>query len=577
MTRFFFTFLITVSVLLSISGCSDRSYNPELEHISSIVKSYPDSALSLIRSFDAEKLTSRKDKAYYAMVYTRAKHNCNCLTYGDSLMKVAEHWYMRHGTSNEKAMLLYCIGNSLTVKDSFPLASEYYSKAEIYAMESGDNYTIAAINCALGYSFRFQMDYDEAIEHFSKATSILENIGEKQQALIPKYQKAALLGQLEEYGQVIEMCRETAATAAEVNDTAMILRFNSLMAIATASYSPSPEAADEAIRRMKDTWKRYNNDSIPVSQYNVLGLLYYYQGNMQEARRLMLKALEHLPPMATRLGCYYTLSMIAENEGKYREALKYERHVTALQDTLFRETKDSMVQVAEKKYRNEHIQESYKMLALKHKYQMFMFFAAAVVLITLTVSVVIFYRKRLKDSRRKIDEAISYIDTVSSGYAELQNRYKVLQEDNQNLNETSSKMLSMLSTRMESIQQLLELASLYESRPAVFYSKFKDLIKVSQFNNTELEQEIISTTNLSYHNILDDLKAMHPDLSLHELCYCGLICLGFSQQSIRVLYDHTNINSIYSLRARIRAKLGISNSNKNLDTYFKELIREKYQ
>ena len=217
------------------------------------------------------------------------------------------------------------------------------------------------------------------------------------------------------------------------------------------------------------------------------------------------------------------------------------------------------------------------MLALKHKYQMFMFFAAAVVLITLTVSVVIFYRKRLKDSRRKIDEAISYIDTVSSGYAELQNRYKVLQEDNQNLNETSSKMLSMLSTRMESIQQLLELASLYESRPAVFYSKFKELIKVSQFNNTELEQEIISTTNLSYHNILDDLKAMHPDLSLHELCYCGLICLGFSQQSIRVLYDHTNINSIYSLRARIRAKLGISNSNKNLDTYFKELIREKYQ
>ena len=472
---------------------------------------------------------------------------------------------------------MYCIGNSLTVKDSFPLAAEYYSKAEIYATESGDNYTIAAINCALGYSFRFQMDFDEAIDHFSKSASMLERMGERQQALIPKYQEAALLEQLEEHGQVIEICREAAATAADVNDTAMILRFNSLMAIATASYSPSPEAADEAIRRMKDTWKKYNNDSIPVSQYNVLGLLYYYQGNMQEARNLMLKSLEHIPPMSTRLGCYYTLSMIAEKEGRYREALEYERKVTALQDTIFRETKDSMVQVAEKKYRNEHIQESYKMLALKHRYQMFMFIAGAVVLITLTVSVVMFYRKRLKDSRRKIEEALSYVDTVSSGYAELQNRYKVLQKDNQNLNETSSKMLTMLSTRMDSIRKLLELASLYESRPAVFYSKFKDHIKVTQLNNTELEQEIISTTNLTYHNIIDDLKAMHPDLSLHELCYCGLICLGFSQQSIRVLYDHTNINSIYSLRARIRAKLGISNSNKNLDTYFKELIKEKYQ
>lgn len=577
MARFFFIFMITISVLIPVSGCADSDYNSELERISSIIKSYPDSALTLIQSFDAGQLKRRKDKAYYAMVYTRAKHNCNNLAYGDSLMTVAEHWYMKHGTSQEKAILLYCIGNSLTVKDSFPLAAEYYSKAEIYATESGDNYTIAAINCALGYSFRFQMDFDEAIDHFSKSASMLERMGERQQALIPKYQEAALLEQLEEHGQVIEICREAAATAADVNDTAMILRFNSLMAIATASYSPSPEAADEAIRRMKDTWKKYNNDSIPVSQYNVLGLLYYYQDNMQEARNLMLKSLEHIPPMSTRLGCYYTLSMIAEKEGRYREALEYERKVTALQDTIFRETKDSMVQVAEKKYRNEHIQESYKMLALKHRYQMFMFIAGAVVLITLTVSVVMFYRKRLKDSRRKIEEALSYVDTVSSGYAELQNRYKVLQKDNQNLNETSSKMLTMLSTRMDSIRKLLELASLYESRPAVFYSKFKDHIKVTQLNNTELEQEIISTTNLTYHNIIDDLKAMHPDLSLHELCYCGLICLGFSQQSIRVLYDHTNINSIYSLRARIRAKLGISNSNKNLDTYFKELIKEKYQ
>lgn len=577
MTRFFFILLTTVSALLFLPGCTDKDYNTELSHINSIVKSYPDSALSLIQSFDAGQLTKRKDRAFYAMVYTRAKHNCNVLSYDDSLMKVAERWYMRHGTSNEKATLLYCIGNSLTVKDSFPMATEYYSKAKIYAMESGDDYTVAAINCALGYSFRFQMDFNEAIEHFSKSASMLEDLGERQQALIPKYQEASLLEQLEEHGRAIEMCREAASTAAEINDTSMILRFKSLMAVATANRSPSPETAKEAIQTMNETWKRYNNDSIPISQYNVLGLLYFYKGDMKEAKKLMLKALEHIPPIATRLGCYYTLSMIAENEGNYRDALEYERNVTALQDTLFRETKDSMIQVSERKYRNEYLQESYKMLTLKHRYQTFMFLAGAVVLITLVISTVIFYRKRLKDSRHKINEALSYIDTVSSGYAELQSRYKALWQDNQHLNETSSKMLSMLSARMDSIRQLLELASLYESRPAVFYTKFKDHIKVSQLNNSELEQEIISTTNLSYHNIIDDLKAEHPDLSMHELCYCGLMCLGFSQQSIRVLYDHTNINSIYSLRARIRAKLGISNSNKNLDTYFKELIREKYQ
>ena len=60
MTRFFFILLTTVSALLFLPGCTDKDYNTELSHINSIVKSYPDSALSLIPSFDAGHLTKRK-------------------------------------------------------------------------------------------------------------------------------------------------------------------------------------------------------------------------------------------------------------------------------------------------------------------------------------------------------------------------------------------------------------------------------------------------------------------------------------------------------------------------------------
>lgn len=575
MCHFFHIFFCIITVL-SAAGCRDKGYIEELNRINSFVKSHPDSALSLIEDFDVERLSGNREKAYYAYVYTKARHNCNVLTFDDSLMHFAERWMLKHGSNDEKAQILYCIGNSLTIRDSFAQASDYYSKAEIFAMESQNDYMIAAINNALGYSYRFQMDYEEALVHFAKASSILKNLGDMRQYLIPKYQEITVLEKLGQTDKALRMAEEAEALAVSVNDTAMVLRLNSLTAIIAASMSPTPEEASDIKSRLMMNFHKYGVDSIPVPLYNTTGLLLFYQGDLRNARFWLQKALDHTPPLSTRLGCYYTLSMIAEAEGKYKEALEYERNVTSLQDTLFTETKESMIQVAERKYRNEYLQNSYDVLALKHKYQNIITIISAAVFILLATSAVIYYRKRIKDSKKKIEEAMSYIDSVSAGYNELQSRYDSLQKNNGDLNEVNSKMLNMLALRMDSIRQLLEMASLYESRPAIFYSKFKEHIKVSPQNNVELENEIISTANLQFHNLINDLKAKSPDLSVHELCYCSLICLGFSQQSIRVLYDHTNINSIYSLRAKIRAKLGISNSNRSLDNYFRELIQQNY-
>ncbi len=129
--------------------------------------------------------------------------------------------------------------------------------------------------------------------------------------------------------------------------------------------------------------------------------------------------------------------------------------------------------------------------------------------------------------------------------------------------------------RMDSLKELLEIASRYESRPALFYTKFKESVKVNSQYNRQWEDEVISIVNLSYGNIIEELKSTHPDLTVHELCYCCFVCLGFSPQAIRVLYDHTNLNSIYTVRSKIRSKLGLVNTSKSLDSYFEGLLAAK--
>ena len=82
---------------------------------------------------------------------------------------------------------------------------------------------------------------------------------------------------------------------------------------------------------------------------------------------------------------------------------------------------------------------------------------------------------------------------------------------------------------------------------------------------------MIAIANLSCHGIIDYLQKSYPALSQRELCYCGFICLGFSPESIRILYNHTNTYSIYTLRSKIRSKLGITNDSSNLEKYIVEL------
>lgn len=136
-------------------------------------------------------------------------------------------------------------------------------------------------------------------------------------------------------------------------------------------------------------------------------------------------------------------------------------------------------------------------------------------------------------------------------------------------------MSKLLGKRMDSLKELLEIASRYESRPALFYTKFKESVKVNSQYNRQWEDEVISIVNLSYGNIIEELKSTHPDLTVHELCYCCFVCLGFSPQAIRVLYDHTNLNSIYTVRSKIRSKLGLVNTSKSLDSYFEGLLAAK--
>ena len=558
-------FIVSAFVLCSCG----REYDAFLVNADSIISENPDSALTFLKTRPIESFSREKDRAYYALLVTRAKHNMG-MYYGDSLMRFAEKYYETNGSDREKFQILYNVGNSYSTQDSFPIAAEYYSKAEIYARNLGDRHMVAAINNALGYCYSFQQDLDDALERFTVAADLLKEIDEPSQYLIPKYQQLNILIQLERKEEAMSAIYEAMPVAKQEKDTASVLKLSSAEAILLCEIDSTRSL--EAVDRLLKIYDKYNHGEVPESHYNILGLIYYRCGEDDKASYWLEKSIGSHPPLKVRLGVYYTLSRLNEERGDYEAALQNERQFSSLHDSLFNESKSSLIQAAEMKYRNEYLQNSYDILKIRHQNQRLLLLVVVLIFIFLACSGYFIYKKRLKDQERRQEEAMNYVDSVRAGYSEISEKYESLKKELGQKTGLSGEMARLLGKRMDGLKDLIEMASIYEGRPTQFYEKFKEYVKVSPVSNIKWEEDIISITNLFTGNLMSELHNGHPDLSRHEMCYCSL---GFSQQSIRMLYDHTNMNSIYSLRTRIRSKLGISSSGKSLDNYFRDLMSSR--
>ncbi len=70
----------------------------------------PDSSLYILKRIDSDKLSRRKDKAKYALLYSQALDKNYIDKTNDSLILVAVDYYQEHGTDQEKMLAYYYLG-----------------------------------------------------------------------------------------------------------------------------------------------------------------------------------------------------------------------------------------------------------------------------------------------------------------------------------------------------------------------------------------------------------------------------------------------------------------------------------
>ena len=557
--------------LLTLLPLANRSVRVVLNDAETRVNEEPERVLELLDSIaPLQGKWGRSLRARFALLYTRAQDKSMIDVDDDSLIVRAVEYYRTCGDHRTRAMAYYYYGVIRHNAGDIDGAMEALVKAQLEVEECDDSYLQGLIYSELGNAYYEQNTYGDAIEMYTLAVDAFEQCGHKENMFIALNNKGVSFYLNKQNEQALPYLEKALKIAEEMNDVSAILEISAIQSDIVLQVSKNPKSIFQLKNKLNGIHKKYTQGVIPMNHYPILGKLYFEDGNIDSSKYFYTKYMSYnYERNVINPGIYAVLAAIKDQECQYKEAYNYAKLYARQNDSINDVFREHEVRGLERKYKNEELKSSYKRLQLKQKYERV---GMSVLLGIFCVGVWLAYRYFQRKRAKEREMFAISIGEYRRHYGELEKECAALKATCNANEEHSQALLTLLEKRVEDMKQISEWATLYEKSPDVFYQKIKEYFELSDSKNRMLVGEVLTFANLYHFEIIDYLRSICPALTSRELCYCGLACLGFTPESIRILFNHTNISSIYTIRNKIRDKLELKGSSFNLEKHIRDLL-----
>ena len=563
--------VFTLVSLFVFGSCSHAPTAEELNKAEQLMTEAPDSAEKILNAIPRQNLKSRAHKARFALLYSQAMDKCYIDTDNDSLISVAVKYYSKRGSDHEKALAYYY--ESVMYRNAKNTDAQVASlvKAQKYAENTEDPFLKGLIYSKLGQLYYAQFQFSESAELFRKAVDAFDkanNIKNKMISLSNLSNALYFLNRKDEYVTVTE---EALNTAKALDDNTYVVPLENDLLTATDGWNK-----DEMLRSEKALFA--NREHYTKSEFARLLCNHHERlGNIDSLKYYLTEQIKY-DTIRTLFDCgaIARLSSLCENQGDFAEALKYEKMYAKAHDSLKNIERKNIVEELEQKYKTKEISLEKESLCKQQTLIICIGVLVALILIVVIVWIIKSSRNALAKQREEYESYITQYDTqcrqLQEQYDMLSNKVGVYTNEQ---GEFGVKLIELLKNRLSSLRTLAELAYKYgEKNTQTFYNKFQEHIMLSKNKNEEFIDEILEVANVLNNGVITYLTQNYPELSKFELSYCGLVALGFTPESIRILYNHTHIHSLYTIRGRIKSKLNFKNigeDNHSLEDYILSL------
>ena len=536
--------------MTAISCGKIKDAHNTLNDIETFINERPDSALTLLDSFDTSLLDHKSVWAHHSLLHAQAKDKCYIDETNDSLMTQVVNYYEGKRDKEKLFKSYYYLGRIQYNAGDYAASMLSYTKAEHMINDIDDNLSKGLLFAQLGLLNQDYKDYSKALEAYQAAYICYEQAGMIKHLMQAKYSIADIYREMKLYD-------ESEQLFTEVMDWSFNNNLIYLCQLCVNSLITMYDEIDNRNKSADLVSSKYASlfaNSIHIIRAKALELAYNGDHNAIE---IMHKDVDRLAiSLKDTLNNRYYMALIYKLLGKHQEAMSEQQFLYHIQDSLLTiSLKYPLLSV-----KNKYLKSEYENAQLRVKANRTKLSFICVFIVVVLILVTFIFRNHIKAKDFEISRYVEVADDLERSLIrkrkELEKMAREAGQTDKQLKESAAFISNMFSKQYELLNKLT--STYYET-----HGCNKDKEAIYKYVSREIEslssdkkaiQQLEDLVNLYRGNIMVLIRQELPSLTEMEfrlLCY---FCAGFSAKAISIFTGDTT-NNIYVKKSRIKDEI----------------------
>jgi len=511
---------------VAVSCGSNPEIDRQLTKAEDIMEQHPDSAYMLLNGIDKETLSTKKEKARYALLMSMALDRNYIETTSFDVIQPAIDYYLKSGNPNEQLRTYYYQGRIFQNKKDLDNALNSFVKGINNSLNCTDSLTLIRTLVAQAYLYYEFYDFDSYTNANLRAATICKKLSHKNyefQCLLNALNGAIVLENKNLADSLINLCNSFESLSYEQDKSLLEhqlsydLKFGSKQDLASL-LSHKNELLESDINCTLNLAAAYNKLG---DNHKSKDLLDYISN--QDINYDTLKYQSIYVAVLKDIGDYKNALSIYED---------FSRRVDALNSIKF----DQKAQSIEEKHDLELKAQEKE----RQKSQIIWCSISIVLLLCIIILANSLYVKRIKTEH-------------TNDLLKIRNLQDSLFERDRRQEAMSNKIGGLFSTRFKLLDGLA--SSYFECKETGqeqkrIYSEVKN--SLSDFSSDATTQELIDVVNGYKNGLMDNFKSDYPKLSASQYRLALYLFCGFSLPSISIFIG-SDLRNLYVYKSRLKS------------------------
>ena len=540
--------LITILILtLTAISCGKiKDAHNTLNDIETFINERPDSALTILDSFDTSLLENKSIWAHHSLLHAQAKDKCYIDETDDSLMTQVVNYYEGKRDKERLFKAYYYLGRIQYNAGDYASSMLSYTKAEQLIDKIDDEFIKGLLYAQLGMLHQKYYDYPRSLDAFNTAAEHYELAGKTAHKYFAKLNIGQVYQELKDYTIAEDLLSEVMSWSYENNYVQLCQE--ALEFLITLYDETDQETKIASITN--SIYADYCGSSLQVIQIRAYELS---KQNNASSIDMLNEADAYLQHTVDTISNYYYKYRVHKQFGQYKEALFNHEQMINVQDAQTSTVlKHPLLSI-----KNDYIQAENKYMQLKVKMHKTQKHFAIIILCISICCITIYFRRRILE---KNTEMLGYIEVATDLEKTLIEKCQEIESISNNLGVIGSELKTSEGYISEIFYKQYELLNKLTSTYYETHVCNKDMEAIYKQVSLEIERlssdkkaisQLENFVNRYRRNIMNTIRTHLPDLTNMDyrlLCY---LCAGFSAKAISI-FTGDSTNNIYVKKSRIK-------------------------